>query len=56
MGTAGYVAHATRFDVTVTFTDDTFSYDETTVIEHKMSPTVITHSDRNTLKLVSRDA
>ena len=56
MGTAGCVAHATRFDVTVTFTDDTFSHDETTVIELKKSPTVIMDTDRHTLKLVSRDA
>ncbi|HUV57884.1 MAG TPA: heme-binding beta-barrel domain-containing protein [Acidimicrobiales bacterium] len=49
-------AHTTRFDVTVSFTEDTFSYDETTVIEHKRSPTVIMHTDRNTLKLVSREA
>jgi len=49
------IAHTTRFDVTVSFTEDTFSYDETTVIEHKRYPTVIMHTDRNTLKLVSRE-
>ena len=49
------MARTTRFDVTVSFTDDTFSYDETTVIEHKLYPTVIMHTDRNTLKLVSRE-
>ena len=49
------VAKTTRFDVTVTVTDDTFSYDETSVIEHKKWPTIIMHTDRNTLKLVSRD-
>ena len=48
-------AHTTRFDVTVSFTADTFSYDETTVVEHKRSPAVIMHTDRNTLKLVSRE-
>lgn len=50
------VAHTTRFDVTISFTEDTFSYDETTVIEHKKHPTVVMHIDRNTLKLVSREA
>jgi hypothetical protein len=50
------VAQATRFDVTVTVKGDTFSYDETTVVEHKMWPTVIMHTDRNTLTRVSRDA
>ena len=49
------IAHTTRFDVTISFTDDTFSYDETTVIEHKRVPTVVMHTDRNTLRLVSRD-
>ncbi len=50
------VAHTTRFDVNISFTADTFSYDETTVVEHKKHPTVILHTDRNTLKLVSREA
>jgi hypothetical protein len=49
------IAHTTRFDVTITVNADTFSYDETTVIEHKNYPTVIMHTDRNTLKLVSRE-
>ena len=49
------VAHTTRFDVTISFTEDTFSYDETTVVEHKKYPTVIMHTDRNTLKLISRE-
>ncbi len=48
------VAKTTRFDVTITVTEDTFSYDETTVVEHQKWPTVIMHTDRNTLKLVSR--
>ncbi len=47
-------AKTTRFDVTITVTDDTYAYDETTVVEHKKWPTVIMHTDRNTLKLVSR--
>ncbi len=50
------VAHTTSFDVTVTVDGDTFSYDETTVMEHKMWPAVILHTDRNTLTRVSRDA
>jgi hypothetical protein len=50
------VAHTTRFDVTVSFTEDTFSYDETTIIEHQKYPTVIMHTDRNTLKLLSRES
>ena len=50
------IAHTTRFDVTVSFTEDTYSYDETMVIEHKKSPTVIMHTDRNTLRLVRREA
>jgi hypothetical protein len=49
------VAHTTKFDVTITVGEDTFSYDETTVIEHKRFPTTILHTDRNTLKLVSRE-
>ena len=49
------IAHTTRFDVTITITDDVFSYDETTVIEHKRVPTVVMHTDRNTLRLVARD-
>jgi hypothetical protein len=50
------VARTTRFDVTVTVGVDTFSYDETTVVEHVKYPTVIMHTDRNTLKRVSWDA
>ena len=50
------IAHTTRFDVTITINGDTFSYDETTVIEHKKSPTVVMHTDRNTLKRVSWEA
>jgi hypothetical protein len=50
------IARTTRFDVTIIVGEDTFSYDETTVVEHKKSPTVIMHTDRNTLKLVSREA
>jgi hypothetical protein len=49
------VAHSTRFDVTVSFTEDTFTYDETTVIEHKKYPSIVMHTDRNTLTLLRRD-
>ena len=49
------IAHTTRFDVTISITDDTFSYDETTVVEHKHYPTIIMHTDRNTLKLIRRE-
>ena len=49
------LAKTTRFDVTITVTANTYSYDETTVIEHVRVPTVILHTDRNTLHLVSRE-
>jgi hypothetical protein len=49
------VAHTTRFDVTVSLTGDTYSYDETTVVEHQRQRSIIMHTDRNTLKLVSRE-
>ncbi len=49
------VAHTTRFDVTISFSEDTFTYDETTVIEHKKYPSVVMHTDRNTLTLISRE-
>jgi len=47
------VAKTTRFDVTVTLGEDTFSYDETTMVEHTKFPAVILHTDRNTLTRVS---
>ena len=49
------VAHTTRYDVTITIGADSFSYDETTVVEHNRHPSIIMHTDRNTLKLVSRE-
>jgi hypothetical protein len=49
------VANSTRFDVSVSYTADTFTYDETTEIQHKRYPSVVMHTDRNTLKLISRD-
>ena len=48
-------AQTTRFDVSITVGDDTFSYDQTTVVEYQQKPTVILHTDRNTLHLVSRE-
>ncbi len=50
------VARTTRFDVTVTVTDGTFSYDETTVVEHQRTNGIILHTDRNTLHRVSWEA
>lgn len=50
------IARTTRFEVTVTIDGDTFSYDETTVVEHQKCPTIIMHTDRNTLTRVSWDA
>ena len=49
------IAKTTRFDVTVTVASDTFSYDETTVVEHVKYPSIIMHTDRNTLRRVRRD-
>ena len=49
------IAHTTRYDVTIEVGADTFSYDETTVIEHQRWPEVVMHTDRNTLRLVSRE-
>jgi len=44
------LAKTTRYDVTITVDDDTFSYDQTTVVEYQRHPTVILHTDRNTLR------
>jgi hypothetical protein len=38
--------------VTVTLDANTFSYDETIVVEHRKGQTVIMHTDRNTLMRV----
>jgi hypothetical protein len=46
------VARTTRFEVTVNLDADTFSYDETIVVEHRKSQTIIMHTDRNTLTRV----
>ena len=50
------IAKCTRYTVTIKVTEDTFFYDETSVIEHQKTPDVIMHTDRNTLKLGSREA
>jgi hypothetical protein len=50
------IAKTTRFDVSITIDADTFSYDETTVVEHQKHPTIIMHTDRNTLTRVSWEA
>jgi hypothetical protein len=50
------IAKCTRYEVTIEVNGDTFSYDETSVIEHAKTGSVIMHTDRNTLKLVSREA
>jgi hypothetical protein len=47
------VARTTRFEVTITMGADTFSYDETIVVEHRKSQTIIMHTDRNTLRRVT---
>ncbi|HUX05384.1 MAG TPA: heme-binding beta-barrel domain-containing protein [Acidimicrobiales bacterium] len=50
------IAKTTRFNVEVTVNEDTFSYDETTVVEHVKWPTVVMHTDRNTLRRLSWEA
>ncbi len=50
------VARSTRFDVVVTIEGDTFSYDETTVVEHQRTSGIVLHTDRNTLKRLSWEA
>jgi len=49
-------AKTISYDVTVKIGSDSFSYDETTVYEHFASKEPIMHTDRNTLKLVSRES
>ena len=48
-------AHTTRYDVSVTLGADTYRYDQTTLVEHKKWPSVILHTDRNTLSRVRRE-
>lgn len=49
------LAQTTRFDVSITVTEDTFSYEQTTVVEYQQKPTIILHTDRNVLRLMSRE-
>ncbi len=49
------VAQTTRFDVSIDVGPTSFSYEQTTVVEYQRQPTVILHTDRNTLHLVQRD-
>lgn len=49
-------ARTTRFDVTVTVRPEEFAYSETTVVEHQRSNGIVLHTDRNTLRLISREA
>ena len=49
-------AKTIEYNCSIQIDGETFSYDETTVYEHYMSKEPIMHTDRNTLKLVSRDA
>jgi len=50
------IARTTRFDVTVTIEGDTFTYDETTVVEHQKHPAIVLHTDRNRLTRTSWEA
>jgi hypothetical protein len=47
------VARTTRYEVSVVIDEDSFSYDQTIVVEHRKSQSVIMHTDRNTLKRVN---
>ena len=49
------LAQTTRFDVSLTIGEDSFHYEQTTVVEYQRNPTVIMHTDRNTLRLLSRE-
>jgi hypothetical protein len=46
-------ARTTRFEVTLELTGDAYAYDQTTVVEHRKSQTIIMHTDRNTLTRVT---
>ncbi len=48
------LAQTTRFDVSINVGEDWFSYEQTTTVEYQLKPTVILHTDRNTLRLLSR--
>jgi hypothetical protein len=45
-------ARAIRYEVIITVGEDTFSYEETTVIEHARRNGLLLHTDRNTLRRV----
>jgi hypothetical protein len=49
------LAQTTRFDVSLNIGENYFSYEQTTVVEYQQKPTVILHTDRNTLRLLSRE-
>ena len=49
------LAQTTRFDVSLRIEADQYHYEQTTVVEYQRQPAVIMHTDRNTLRLVSRD-
>ena len=46
-------ARSTTYDVIVTVGDGTFTYEQTTVIEHRRMPGALVHTDRNTLQRVA---
>ena len=49
-------AKTTSYDCTISIDGESFTYDETTVYEHYMSKEPIMHTDRNSMKLISRDS
>jgi len=44
------LAKTTQYDVTIELGADYFKYDQSTVVEYQRHPTVILHTDRNTLR------
>lgn len=46
-------ARTTRYEVTVTIGDGTFTYDETSVIDHARLDSELFHTDRNTLRKIA---
>jgi hypothetical protein len=46
-------ARTTRYEVTITLGDGTFTYDETTTIAHARVADLVIHTDRNTLHRVA---
>ena len=46
-------ARTSRFEVTITVGDDTWSYEETTVVDLTKLGRVLAHTDRNTLRRVA---